>query len=164
MKHLKKLFIASSISVTIFTIMSIILYSIFGRGSFQFITPFTIPLSNPLYNAFVSIITYIAIGVSISIGADIINDGKFGINIITSSHFITSWITISILGVMTSYPLGIPNDIVIDYYLENTTYTHFIIYPIIITFILYIIIYLNFIVYHKFQIKNLNKKVTKKIP
>lgn len=162
MKYFKNTFIASSISITIGTTMSLILYSIFGRGSFQFITPYTMQLSDPIYNAYIALIIYACIGISFKTCQNIIKYGKFNFNKITILHFIISCITLSILGVLTSYPVGIPNSALYDYYFGSSFTISFITYPIILTLVTYIIIYIIFIFYYKLQVRKLNKKLRNK--
>ena len=159
MKKFKNIFIASSLSVSLFTIVSTILYSIFGRGSFQFVTPFNMQLSDPIFNAWISLILYITFGISIYYGLYIMKHGKFGFNITTFSHFVMSWFVISILGIATNYSMDIPNKTISDYYFGDSTYIYFLIYSIILTFIIYILVYIFFIIYYKFQVREINKTI-----
>lgn len=159
MKYFKNAFIASSISITICTTISVVLYSIFGRGSFQFITPYTIQTSAPVYNAYIALMIYATAGVFFYTCGYIIEHEKFGFNKITVSHFVVSWIILSILGVLTSYPVGIPISGLYDYYFGAGFTISFITYPIFSTLIAYVLIYILLIIYYKFQISKLNNKI-----
>lgn len=156
--NIKTLLNSITISISICTIFSVILYYFLGRGSFQLINPYTMDLSSPIYNATISLILYTATGVYFYYFINLVQNDKLGLNKYTFTHFILSIITFSALGFISSIPINAPSDAFASYY-TNGNLDFLVLYPIIITLIGYFLTYIIMWAYCVYQTKKLNKVI-----
>ncbi|MGM9886598.1 MAG: DUF3021 family protein [Lactococcus sp.] len=163
MKTFKTFANTAAISIASCTILSALAYSILGRGSFQLITPFTIQTSTPAYNAVISLIIYIYLGIFIQTTVNLFKQNQFGLNKKTLISFFINVIVLSILGIATSAPWGIPLHYWSDYYLSDKTAAfYFLVTPWTTTLIGFSLVYLVLFFYYRIQIKKLNQKIISK--
>lgn len=159
MKHIKNSLIYISLSISICTVLSAVLYSLFGRGSFQLITPFGVQSSNPIYNADAALIIYAFVGVIIYSISYLLKHGKFGFNKLTIWNFFVTWIILSFLSLLPYFPFGSSIDDIYSIYFEPFNASVFV-GPIVSSLIIYTLIYIAMLIHYKRVTKKLNKKIS----
>lgn len=147
-----------AISISIFTVLSAILYAVFGRGSFQLINPFTMALSTPIYNASISLLLYAMTGLYFFYFITLIKNDKLGFNKWTLVHFIVSVVSFSVVGFLSGMPINASMDVLVSYY-TSVSWVNLIKYPIIVTLVGYCITYVVMWGYYVRQIKQINNKI-----
>lgn len=147
-----------AISISICTILSAVLYAVFGRGSFQLINPFTMALSNSIYNTFISLLLYAMTGLYFFYFITLIKNDKLGFNKWTFAHFIVSVVSFSVVGFLSGVPINTSTEVLVSYY-KSASWSNMIMYPIIITVVGYCITYVVMWGYYVHQIKQINNKI-----
>lgn len=165
MKKFKQRLTVAMMSIGICTTLSVFLYLTLGRGSFNFIQPFTMMLSDPIYNATLSILIYAIFGVSVFTAINLFKDQNTSTqrqhkNIIR--HFLISTMTFALLGFLTSFPVGTPlNHVWAYYYASGLTITNTIVnillIPVVESLVIYLLVYLGLWLFYRHQIKQLNQ-------
>lgn len=151
------------------TTLSAVIYLLFGRGGFNLLHPFTMPLSDPIYNATLGILIYCALGVAIFSASTMFKEN----NIDASrkkhqviGHFLINVAIFSALAMLTSYPTGLPMQQVWNYYTSNIgtigLIMNFFVGPIIEAFIIYLIVYTVLWLVYRRQVHQLNKIIKDK--
>ncbi|MGB2575323.1 DUF3021 family protein [Leuconostoc citreum] len=169
MSKIKRYFIVTMVSIGIGTSLSAVIYLLFGRGSFNLLHPFTMPLSDPIYNATLGILIYCAFGIAVFSASEIFRENNIHATSKTHyviKHFSINVIIFSALAVLTSYPIGVPVPQVWTYYTTdigtNGLIMNFLIGPIIEAFVIYLIVYISLWLAYRRQVRKLNKVLKNK--
>lgn len=169
MSQIKKYFIVTMVSTGVGTTLSAIIYLLFGRGSFNLLHPFTMPLSDPIYNATLGILIYCAFGIAVFSANEMFKENNIDVSRKTYhviKHFSINAIIFSALAVLTSYPIGVSVQQVWNYYTSdmgtNGLLMNFLIGPIIEAFVIYLIVYAVLWLVYRRQVRKLNKVLKKK--
>lgn len=164
MIKLKKYFIITMFSTGIGTTLSVAIYLLFVRGSFNLLQPFAIRLSNPIYNATISILIYCAFGIAVYSASELFKEYDRAVNHnvyrVIGSFFMSVTI-FSVLEMLSIYPISESFYQVKDIYISeigiNSFILHFFLVPVFECFTIYLIVYIVLWLFYHRQVSKLNK-------
>ena len=159
MKTVKSLLLASSVSISICTLLSTLNHLFFsGFSEFYLVGPTGGFSSAPGFNLMI-VLNYALVGIIFWTGAQLIKHDHFGFTKMNLIHFVLSFIGFAAMMVLDTLPIGIPQ-IPLHIWLEmNGGLKRIIMIPITTTFTYYLIAWVIAWLYYRYQSRKLNKKL-----
>jgi hypothetical protein len=173
-KHVKPLLLTMAVSISVFTVLSVLAY-LFRRNwyfgtYFNLLTPFGINGYAPRRQLVFAVLIYCMVGFFSYTTFLLFKKGKLGLKLVTLFHFLTSTLIFSLLGILQCYaprgggvdffsPFLQPFYFLFGGHVYNVILWFYFILPVSVSVILYIICYAGIWFYYRFEIKIINKKI-----